>query len=107
MGVAIYIRCPGEESQSYPVVGASELNQVWRPVIDQNDLQYVDCIVTGGLSLDAENYNDVLAEFEKLFEKLDSHDASGESSDSHKRRARLLEIVRSNPPGGRCEVYIG
>ena len=47
---------------TYAVVGSAELARLWRAIIDEQDLGYVDCVATAGLSIDADNYADVLRE---------------------------------------------
>lgn len=106
MSLSIYLRSHDGTERAIPVAGSSELDSLWRPLIAAHDLHYLDYILSAGLSVNDDNYADVVAELETLCREI----AAGADTAEHSARSRcfrLLELVQLTPPGSAETIYIG
>lgn len=109
MSIAVYVQAVHPRSDAtYPVVGSSELARLWRPIIDEQGLGYVDYVVTAGLSIDADNYADVLRELLVLRTALAALVAPQDDFTNPVFRCqRLIDVLTAHPPQSGDRVYIG
>ena len=109
MSVSVNLQTASPASETtYPVVGSSELARLWRPIIDRKSLGYVDYIVTAGLDIDAENYEDVLAELRVLCTEIESLVEPQEDFVNPVFRCRrLIALITAHPPQSGDRLYIG
>lgn len=90
------------------VVGDTELNEVWKPIIERNDLHYLDYIVGAGIGLDADNYLDIAGEVRVLLDALESgYPYVDDIVNPVFRCRRLLRIINEFSPENGLSVYIG
>jgi len=108
MALAVYFKNTGtDESNTIPIAGASELETLWKPIIHEKELSYLDYIVTAGLTLDGENYLAVQNELRILQTAIEAQYCKDEDGSPAARCNRLVELVSSFDPGGSTNVYIG
>ena len=108
MGLAVYVKNTiTNESTTIPVAGSTELESVWKPIIQQNELNYLDYIVTAGLSLDSENYLAVQNELQILLTAIETQSSKDEEGSPAARCNCLVELVSNFDPKGSTSIYIG
>jgi len=108
MSISAVITTVGSQATSFPVVGNSELNALWKPIIERNGLHYLNYVATAGLRIDAENRADVLAEIQVLRKELESvREYENDIANPVFRCRRLLDIVTNHNPEDTMELYIG
>lgn len=97
-----------DEAVSLSVVGDSELHELWIPIIQECGLEYMDYVVTAGLSLDSDNYYDVLSEVRQLLAELEQRqEFRDDITNPVFRCRRLLEVLEAHSPERGAELYIG
>lgn len=109
MGVAVYVRDVDtrEVIDSFPLLGASELETLWRPIIEKHGLNYFDYIIGAGLELNDENYGEVSRELDVIYAEIASQYSCDEVGSPAARCFRLVELVARFKPRGSTCVYIG
>lgn len=108
MAIAAYVtNIVTGESTMIPVVGSTELESLWKPIIQQNELNYLDYIVTAGLSIDSENFLAVHNELKTLLSEIERHSSNVEEGSPAARCSRLVEIVSTFDPTSSTSIYIG
>lgn len=108
MALAVYLtKTDTNETSTVPVAGSTELESLWKPIIHENALSYLDYIVTAGLSLDGENYLSVQKEFRILLAAIETQYRRDEEGSPAARCTRLVELVSSFDPRGSTSIYIG
>ncbi len=109
MGIACYVRdSNGTLVDSFPVAGATEVNELWLPVIQNKSLKLLEVIVTGGLTVSAEYHAGVTDELTTLMNSFnppgEPHPRPGTPAD---RCLHLIRTLAANPPNGNTTVYVG
>ena len=109
MGVACYVNDPsGALVESFPVAGATEVRELWLPVIRANGLELLEVVVTGGLTISVEYHAGVTDELTTLLNQFNPlNDPNPPLGGAADRCSRLLRILTANPPSGNTTVYIG
>lgn len=106
MSLSLYLRSVDGAERVIPIAGSSELESLWRPIIAAHDLHHLDYILSAGLSVNDDNYADVVAELETLCReiavRIDAAEHAGRS-----QCVRLLALVQTTPPGSAETIYIG
>jgi len=108
MSISAIVETPGGDKVIFGVVGNTELVDTWQPIIRWLELHYLDYIVTAGLSIDRENYADVMSEVSKLLlELMEAFPYKDDVVNPVFRCKRLLHLLEANPPDSGAHVYIG
>lgn len=109
MGIAAYLTdlATGEKSY-FPVAGASELDSLWKPIIQRKSLGYLDYIVTAGLSIDEENQVFVRDELQILLAEI-QRTFSGEDDGHYSiaRCQRLFDVIANFDPQSAHQLHVG
>jgi hypothetical protein len=108
MGLAIYVtNATTNETTTTPIAGNTELESLWKPIIRQNVLSYLDYIVTAGLSLDSDNHLAVRRQLQVLLAAIETQCSIDEKGSPAARCKRLFEIASSFDPNSSNDIYIG
>lgn len=109
MGLAVYVRQKnGEEKAYFPVIGATGLKEIWRPIIDRRELVYIEHLASAGISVNQENCQPLLAEFQILFDEMKSEDPDWRNSNNPTSRCqRIIELLTDYCANPTVEIYIG
>jgi hypothetical protein len=109
MAIAAYLTDADTNVEtSFSVVGASELDSLWKPIIRRRDLNYLGYLVTAGLSVDGENHAAICKELQILLEEIEAMYLYGDDAANPVFRCkRLLDAVISYGSAAVSELYIG
>src|SRR5262245_8534312 len=108
MSMSVVVRDSNNREEALSVVGSSELESMWKPILARRDLPYLKYIASAGLSIDEDNYKDVVGEIRVLLHELEVMCTyENDIANPVFRCRRLLEILESHPPSTHARIYIG
>lgn len=108
MSVAMYLTRPNHPDEVVSVVGNNELQQSWMPIVQANQLVYLEHAFGAGLSINDENHAEVIEETSRLLRLLgEAVQLEYDVTNPVYRCHRMLQVLMSNPPASGVSVYIG
>jgi hypothetical protein len=108
MGVSIHYGAADTESEVIPLAGQQEVLDLWMPIIRKRGLDLLDYCMTAGLSIDADNYSQILEEVLIAQQEIESQIPFVEDPTNPVFRCkRLRDILLTHPPSKGYSVYIG
>jgi hypothetical protein len=108
MSVSLYLSRPEIADEVILLVGNNELHQVWLPIIQEKQCAFLEYALTSGLSVNIDNYEDILNETKILYLNLaENRLINDEITNPLYRCNRLLQLLIDNPPSDNYSIYIG
>ncbi len=108
MGVSVHWSEKGNDGSVLTVAGQSEVEALWFPIIRQKQLVWLELALTAGVSVDPENYSQLLEEVAIVQQEIESRTAFVEDPVNPVYRCRrLYAILVDHPPSKGYSVYLG
>ncbi len=108
MSIAVIVGRKDSEPEFFSLVGNSELNALWKPIIERKNLYFLDYIVTAGLSINAENCDEVIEEVRVLLREIETlRQHEDDFTNPVFRVRRALSILESWNPHSDFTISIG
>jgi hypothetical protein len=96
------------EPDSEHVAGAADGAEFWLPLIHRLGLDLLDVAFSGGLAITEEYYSRMIEQVGIVLSEFKGMPGSTEGiDDAILRCTNLLEILKKNPPGSGCRLYLG
>jgi len=104
----MYLTRPSLPDEVVSVVGNNELQQSWLSIVQDNELIYLEHAFGAGLSINDENYEGVIEETSRLLAIIRERTPFDNNVTNPVFRCdRMLQLLKSNPPGSGTEIYLG
>jgi hypothetical protein len=108
MAISLFSTSDNSQQEVISLVGDSELQSLWKPIIEREGLYTLDYIVSAGLSIDNDNFREVIDELRVLLNKINlNREFVDDIGNPVFRIQRVLDILSKWGPGCGAKLYIG